>query len=63
MQTKTLYIDTLRCPANHKCPALSVCPYAALSQNGYNAPRVDMDKCIKCGKCVNTCPMKALRIQ
>jgi Fe-S-cluster-containing hydrogenase component 2 len=32
----------------------------ALSQVGFNAPVVDNDKCIRCGKCCKTCPMKAL---
>lgn len=63
MNSKTLTVDKTRCPANHKCPAISVCPYGALLQEGNNAPTVDMNKCIKCGKCVRFCPMKALIIQ
>lgn len=49
-----------RCPQNHPCPSVRVCPVAALSQKGYHAPTVDYDKCIKCGKCVKFCPMRAL---
>lgn len=52
-----------RCPQNHKCPSLSVCPVNALQQEGYNAPTVDHDKCIKCGKCSMFCPMKALILE
>ena len=48
------------CPQNHLCPSLRVCPLGALSQKGFAAPVIDYDKCIKCGKCVKFCPMKAL---
>lgn len=34
----------------------------ALSQDGFNAPQINYDKCIKCGKCSNFCPKKALVI-
>jgi len=52
-----------RCPQNHKCPSLKVCPVDALKQDGYNAPTVDTEKCIKCGKCVRYCPMNALILE
>lgn len=52
-----------RCPQNHSCPAVNVCPVNALIQDGYDAPKVDYDKCIKCGKCVKFCPMKALILE
>ena len=57
---KKLKIIVERCPQNHKCPAIKVCPVNALSQKGFDAPIVDYDKCIKCGKCANFCPKKAL---
>ena len=49
-----------KCPQNHVCPATRVCPVGALSQNGFAAPLVDMDKCIRCGACVKFCPKRAL---
>ena len=49
-----------KCPQNHPCPAVKVCPVNALSQSGYKAPVVDKDKCIDCYKCVDFCPMGAL---
>ena len=52
-----------KCPQNHPCPSVRVCPVGALSQKGYAAPVVDMDKCIKCGKCVRFCPMRALVLE
>lgn len=57
---KKLKIIVERCPKNHKCPAVKVCPVNALSQKEFNAPMVDNSKCIKCGKCSNFCPKKAL---
>nr|WP_243135869.1 4Fe-4S binding protein [Acetobacterium bakii] len=56
-------VKTNRCPQNHPCPSVKVCPVGALSQKGFEAPTVDMDKCIKCGKCVTFCPMQALVLE
>jgi Fe-S-cluster-containing hydrogenase component 2 len=56
----TLAVKINRCPQNHPCPSVKVCPVGALSQQGFKAPVVDMAKCIKCGKCVKFCPMRAL---
>jgi len=55
-------INKHRCPQNHPCPSVRVCPVQALSQVGYGAPVADMDKCIKCGKCVRYCPMGAISL-
>jgi ferredoxin len=54
-------INVARCPQNHPCPAVRVCPVGALTQSGYAAPVVNGAKCIDCGKCVRACPMGALR--
>lgn len=62
-EDKTLIVKKSRCPQNHSCPSVRVCPVGALSQKGHNAPVVDMDKCIKCGKCVRFCPTKALTLE
>lgn len=51
-----------RCPKNHACPAIRVCPVNAIHQTGYNAPTVDQDVCINCGKCVRACPMGVFQI-
>ena len=56
----TLIVNKARCPQNHRCPSVSVCPVNALTQKGFAAPEVDMEACIRCGKCVNFCPMNAL---
>lgn len=49
------------CPQNHRCPSIRVCPVEALVQNGRQAPEVDEEKCIDCGKCVRYCPTGALQ--
>jgi len=59
----SLNVKKNRCPQNHSCPSVRVCPVNALKQNGYAAPTVDMDTCTKCGKCVRFCPMGALVLE
>ncbi|MCI8820745.1 MAG: 4Fe-4S binding protein [Clostridia bacterium] len=61
--TKILNIKKDNCPQNHPCPAVKVCPVNALSQTDHNAPVVDRDKCIRCGKCSQFCPKKALVLE
>ena len=51
-----------RCPQNHACPSISVCPTGALKQKGFAAPEVDAEKCTQCGKCVRYCPMGAFAL-
>jgi ferredoxin len=60
---KSLVVKTDRCPQNHPCPSVKVCPVGALSQEGFKSPTVDLNKCIKCGKCSNFCPMNALVLE
>lgn len=58
-----LAVRKSRCPQNHPCPSVRVCPVGALSQKGHAAPVVDMDKCIKCAKCIRFCPMRAIVLE
>lgn len=60
---KKLSVKKENCPQNHKCPAVQVCPVGALSQTGFEAPTVRYDLCIRCGKCSNFCPKKALILE
>ncbi len=60
---KKLKVIVERCPQNHKCPSIKVCPVEALSQDGFNAPKVNYEKCIQCGKCSNFCPKSALVLE
>lgn len=50
-----------RCPQDHPCPMIRFCPVDAITQEGFKAPKIDMNKCIKCGKCVQICPMGAVQ--
>lgn len=52
-----------KCPQNHRCPSLKVCPTKALTQQGNKAPVVDEETCTDCGACVRSCPMGALQAQ
>jgi len=56
-------VDVKRCPQNHPCPSVQVCPVGALIQQGYKAPQVHPIKCTECLKCVKFCPMGALQFQ
>ncbi|MBF0360646.1 MAG: 4Fe-4S binding protein [Oligoflexia bacterium] len=53
-------IDKQKCPQDHKCPAVSSCPEEALLQDKFEAPRVDVSKCILCKVCVDVCPKGAI---
>jgi len=59
----TLRVDRTRCPQNHSCPSVRVCPVGALTQKGFQAPTADPEACIRCGRCVKFCPMHALSLQ
>ena len=55
-----LEVNKKRCPQNHRCPSVAICPVDALLQQHNEAPAVDEQKCILCGKCVDFCPLNAL---
>lgn len=58
-----LNVNKEKCPQNHPCPAVRICPVGALIQKGFNAPTIDIEKCIECGKCTKVCPMRALKFE
>ena len=60
---KKLNVIVENCPQSHPCPSVQVCPVGALTQEGFRAPTVDHDTCIRCGKCANFCPKKALKLE
>lgn len=51
-----------RCPQNHRCPLMRVCPTGAISQNGYGLPIIDDEKCTDCGVCTNYCALGAMKL-
>ncbi len=55
-----IIVNETKCPQNHKCPSMVVCPMGAITQeNIYSLPVVDEEKCILCGKCMKFCPKGA----
>lgn len=56
-----IVVEKTKCPQNHPCPSIKVCPVNAITQDGYNAPKINENLCIKCKKCVMYCPMGALQ--
>ena len=39
---------------------MSVCPKNAIYTDKYHHCHIDQDKCIKCGKCLETCKFGAI---
>ncbi len=58
----SLVIDKNRCPQNHSCPLVKICPVGAISQNGFDLPVIDAQKCVECGECVEFCGKRAVSI-
>jgi ferredoxin len=56
-------VNSQKCPQDHICPMIRQCPKKAISQNGFDAPVVDTQKCIECMFCVNHCPYKAFEVK
>ncbi len=50
-----------KCPQDHPCPCVRICPVDAVTQEGFNAPVIDESKCIDCGECARFCPYKAIK--
>ena len=58
----SISIDSGRCPKNHFCPVIPVCPVGAISQSTpFSAPVIDDEKCIQCGKCTKYCGYRAFQ--
>ena len=55
-----IIVNARKCPQNHKCPAIAVCPEGAIRQRGiFSLPNIDEKLCIMCEKCVKSCPKGA----
>ena len=55
-----MIIDAVKCPQNHVCPLIKICPLEAISQNGIGLPEIDSDVCVECGECAVHCGMQAI---
>jgi ferredoxin len=53
-------INPKKCPQNHPCPIIRICPAKAITQEGYNLPMIDTSKCTNCGLCITYCPTRAI---
>lgn len=60
---RKLSVKSEKCPQNHPCPSVKVCPTGALSQSGLSAPSVAAELCTACGACARFCPMGALVLE
>lgn len=56
-----IIVDKNLCPQNHSCPSIKVCPVEAITQNGFDLPKIDSEKCIICKKCINFCTKQAIK--
>lgn len=55
-----ILVNRQKCPQNHRCPSIMVCPKEAISQKSpFSLPVIDDQKCIVCGKCMKFCPKGA----
>lgn len=60
---KTVKVNPLKCPQDHVCPLIRICPVGAISQDGFSEPKIDHEKCITCGRCVAMCPYQTLSFE
>jgi NADH-quinone oxidoreductase subunit F len=56
---KTIYIDTTLCRGCSKCSRL--CPRGAIRGKIKEPFIIEMDQCIKCGACIESCAFKAIK--
>jgi len=56
-------VEESRCPKNHPCPVVRVCPADAITQKSiFSAPEIDQENCANCGKCVKMCGYGAFQV-
>ncbi|MCM8710682.1 NADH-quinone oxidoreductase subunit NuoF [Clostridium sp. SYSU_GA19001] len=56
---KTIFIDEQLCKGCSKCSR--ICPVGAISGKIKEAYKINEDKCIKCGACIEACNFKAIK--
>ncbi|HOK26533.1 MAG TPA: 4Fe-4S binding protein [Bacteroidales bacterium] len=61
---KTVEVRETRCPRNHYCPLIRICPVGAITQTDpFSAPVIDHEKCTGCGRCVRYCGYGAIMMK
>lgn len=44
-----LSVNEYKCPQNHRCPSIAVCPHGAITQKDtHSLPVIDENKCVAC---------------
>jgi Fe-S-cluster-containing hydrogenase component 2 len=56
-------VDARKCPQNHPCPLVRMCPNGAIKQKAFLAPTIDRAKCTSCELCVMNCGYNAFEVQ
>ncbi|MCM0650506.1 NADH-quinone oxidoreductase subunit NuoF [Clostridium swellfunianum] len=56
---KTIFIEEETCKGCSKCSR--ICPVGAISGKVKSPYKIDKDKCIKCGACIESCAFKAIK--
>jgi NADH-quinone oxidoreductase subunit F len=56
---KTIFIEEQLCKGCSKCSR--ICPVGAISGKVKQSYKIDKDKCIKCGACIESCMFKAIK--
>lgn len=57
-----LHVDPDRCPQNHACQLVAICPAQAISQQGQALPVIDGGLCFECEICSMACPLGAVAV-
>ncbi len=56
-------IEASKCPQNHVCPVINICPSGAIVQKtDFSAPEIIGEKCAECGLCTNFCGFDAIQM-
>jgi ferredoxin len=56
-----IVVDRNKCPHDHRCPLMDICPEEAISQGDDGYPIIDYTLCIECGICIKRCPLRAIK--
>lgn len=60
---RKITLEKNRCPQNHWCPVMRVCPTGAITQaSPFDAPEINDEKCVDCGKCSMYCAFGAFKV-
>ena len=62
MTTKRAVIDPEKCDRSVGCPAVKACPAGVIEREDDNEPYYVNAFCQGCGKCVQSCPNKAIKM-